>query len=172
MKKKLLLFAVFAALISSNILAQEKVVRGGRRWASKEDREKIEAMINWKLVEYLEINESASEKLFPLMKQYNEERHRLFVERRKVVDKLFDLSENKNITKEDVKSELRDLEKFHELMNKNRTNFYEKAETFLNDRQYIRLLIFEEKLKDDVMRQFRERHDLRGRDEQNKPENK
>ncbi len=171
MKMRFVFFAFLAVLVSSNITAQEKESRRGRPRISEEEREKIEAMINWKLINYLELDDETSDKLLPLMKEFNEERHSLFLEHRKVVNKLFELSENPDITKDDVKSELKSLEDFHRLMQKSRTNLYNKAKSFLTDRQYIRLLIFEQKLKDDMMRQFRGRHDSHDRDEGEMPEN-
>ena len=126
---------------------------------SEVDREKIEAMINWRIVEYLELEEKTSNKLLPLMKEYNEKRHSLFVEQRQVVERLMELSEKEEITRNDAKSELKELDKFYDEINDNRKSFFKKAELFLDDRQYIKLKIVEEKMKSDFMRQLREKRD-------------
>ena len=118
---------------------------------------KMRAMMRWRLVEYLDLNEEQSAKYFPIMKEAGEIRDKLIKQRREVIQKIFSDVDEPAVSVAELKKSIDRLEKINEKMQQARKNFQKKSEKVLEDRQYIKLLIFEEKLKADLFRRYRDK---------------
>ena len=118
---------------------------------------KMRAMMRWRLVEYLDLDENQSAQIFPIMKEAEETRDKLMKERREIVRKISDDIDNPAVSVKELKKDVDRLEKLNEKMMQARKNFLKKSEKVLEDRQYIKLLIFEDRLKADLFKRYRDK---------------
>ncbi len=131
--------------------------------------DKMSAMMRWRLVEYLDLNEEQSAKYFPIMKEAGEIRDKLIKQRRKVIKKIFNDIDEPAVSLKELKKDVDTLQQLNEKMLQARKNFHKKSEKVLEDRQLIKLLIFEDKLKADLFRRYRDRSPKdKGRSEKKK----
>lgn len=127
-----------------------------------EMQSRMRTMMMWRLVEYLDLNEDQSAKLFPLMKESNEIRSELIKERRELIHKIRKDIEDESVPIKDLKKQIKELEKINVEMLQERKRFLEKSEKILEERQYIKLILFEDRLKEDLFKRLKVR-EFRGK---------
>ena len=110
-------------------------------------QEKVQSFIMMKLVEYLDLDEEQSARLFPLIRESNKIRSKLTKERMELINKI-----------------RKEIERIDEQIVKGHKEFLNKSEKILDERQYIKLILFDDRLKEDLFKHFRSR-DPRGRND-------
>ena len=73
-------------------------------------REKFREMITLRLVEYLELNEDQSAKLFPLLRVSHIARSKIIKERRELYKKLAKDVDDKSVSLKDLRKQIKELE--------------------------------------------------------------
>jgi len=122
-------------------------------------------MIMWNLVDYLNLDEQTAADFFPLFNDYSQKREKLIETHRALVEQIIDNVEKDSYSISDLKNLVQKLDDADESLHKERNAFLTKAKKILDDRQYIKLVIFDEKLKKDLFNRFSSR-----RMSMNKPE--
>ena len=162
MKRYYVMLYVIVLIVFSfvSVSKAQKVTSEPQMQMNKDEssrREKMRAMIIWKLIEYLDLNEDQSAQILPILKETSEARDKLVKERREIIRKISEDIDNKGISIKDLKKDAEKLEKLKEEMLKIRKEFIEKSEKYLDERQKIKLKIFEDRLKADLFRRYRDR---------------
>ena len=118
---------------------------------------KMRTMIMMRLVEYLDLNEDQSAKLFPVMKESNEIRNKLTKERGELIHEIRKNIDDESVSTKDLRKLVKELEKIDDEMLNEHKEFLKKSEKILEERQYIKLILFEDRLKEDLFQRFRSR---------------
>ena len=154
--------------IISSVLTLTLVLIMGVGYASlPRDPEKFHEMIAWRFIKYLDLNEEQSAKFIPIFKDSNKKRNELNHKSSELVDKLADDIDNEAITTEELKRQLAEIKKINKELADERAMFLKKLENILNERQAIKLEIFEDKFKNDLFRSLRENNRRRRNDSEN-----
>jgi hypothetical protein len=122
-----------------------------------ERREKLHEMIAWRLIKFLDLNEEQSFKFLPIFKESNEKRFQLIDEHRKLVGKIIKDIDDESVPESSLKEQLAKIEQIENEIIKERENYQIKTRKILNERQFIKLRLFEDKLKNDLFQRFRDR---------------
>ena len=122
-----------------------------------EKREKLHEMIAWRLIKYLALNENQSTKFLPDFIESNKIRIKLINERRKIVHATAKDIDDESVSIKNLQKQLARIEKIDKEIMKEHENFLKKSKEILDERQYIKLKLFEDKLKDDLYQRFRGR---------------
>ena len=122
-------------------------------------REKFREMIALRLVEYLELNEDQSAKLFPLLRVSHIARSKIIKERRELYKKIAKGVEDKSVSIKDLRKQIKELEENKNAEKKAHQEYLKKSKKFLDERQYIKLLLFEDKFREDFLRRIRAMRD-------------
>jgi len=125
--------------------------------AQAERREKLHEMIAWRLIKFLNLNEDQSSKFLPVFKESNKIRFKLLDEHRKLAGIIAKDLDDESVSTNDLKEQLARIEQIDKEIIKERENFLKKSEKILNERQFIKLKLFEDKLKNDLFQRFRGR---------------
>ena len=112
-------------------------------------------MVMWSLVDYLNLNEETSAKFFPVYLGYINNRDKLLKEQRELIHTISDNVDNESIPIKNLEKDVEKLTQIGKSLNEDRNKFLEKAETILDERQNIKLIVFEDKLKYDLFDRFR-----------------
>ena len=122
-----------------------------------EKREKLHEMIAWRLIKYLALNENQSTKFLPDFIESNKIRIKLINERRKIVHATAKDIDDESVSIKNLQKQLARIEKIDKEIMKEHENFLKKSKEILDERQYIKLKLFEDKLKNDLFQRFRGR---------------
>ena len=139
---------------TSKLLAQ---LQTENEKSQAEKREKLHEMIAWRLIKFLNLNEDQSSKFLPVFKESNKKRFKLMGEHRKLVGTITKDLDDESVSTNDLKKQLTRIEKINKEIIKERENYLKKSEKILDERQYIKLKLFEDKLKNDLFQRFRGR---------------
>lgn len=123
----------------------------GRRPPTNEERAKAEQrrreVFTMRLLEYLELSEEQSTKFLPILNRYMQEREDLFRDRMGKTIELVKLLENESTPVGDLRKKLSEDDTLGDRIEQQRKAFLKAAKPILSDRQYIKLAIFDERLK-------------------------
>lgn len=145
----------FASVSKAQKVTSEPQMQMNKDESSR--RDKMRAMVIWKLIEYLDIDEDQSAQILPILKETSEARYKLIKEHRGIIRKISENVDDKEVSIKELNKDVEKLEKLNEEMIKIRKEFIEKSEKYLDERQYIKLKIFEDRLKADLFRRYRDR---------------
>lgn len=152
----LILALGFAALIPSVATGQPPVTQ---------DDPKIRNYIAWRLVDYLQLSEEQSSRLFPLWRDYSKSREDINRNRRDLFRTIAEATDDSTRSDSDMMDLLKKYRAMENREIENREAFFKNSRKILNDRQYVRLYTFDERLLEDLMRGFnRPKDDPRDRD--------
>ena len=112
-------------------------------------------MLMWRLVDYLNINEKTADAFFPVYMAYLKEHDRLTNEQRTVIKRLIDGIDTDKVPLKTLRGDVERLNKIENELRKSRETFLKKSESILDERQHIKLIIFEERIKEDIFRRLR-----------------
>ena len=146
------------ALEYDNLYAQAPSKSGtdpGEDFQGKKERLPPKLMVMWRLVDYLKLNEETSSKFFPVYLEYINNRDKLLKEQRELIHTISDNVDNESIPIKNLKKDVEKLTQIGKSLNEDRNKFLKKAETILDERQNIKLIVFEDKLKYDLFDRFR-----------------
>jgi hypothetical protein len=117
-----------------------------------EDDAKIRNYIAWKLVDYLQLTEDQSTRLFPLWRDYSDTRGNIQQERRQLFRKIEISAEDSAISTDNLLGLLKEYRNAEDNETKLKDTFFKNARKVLDDRQYVKLYTFDERLLDELMR--------------------
>ncbi|MFC1485541.1 hypothetical protein ACFL55_00765 [Candidatus Latescibacterota bacterium] len=127
---------------------------------SDEDRD-VRDFIAWKLVDYLRLSEEQSQNLFPLWSEYSRGRGKMQKEQRELYRKIDSSVEDSSVSTDDLMVLVNELMASERKEIENKENFRKRSREILDDRQYIKLIIFENRLLDDFLHDFNRRGNMR-----------
>ncbi len=115
---------------------------------------RIRNFIAWKLVDYLQLTEDQSSKLFPLWRDYTTARSDIQRQRRQLYRKIETAVQDSTISNDDLLGFLKEYRSSEENELKQRENFFRNTRKILDDRQYVKLYTFDDRLLEEFMRNF------------------
>lgn len=116
---------------------------------------KSRLMIMWRLVDYLSLDEDTATRFFPLYREYMKTRESLMKDKRALTKKISKNADDESVPVKDLKKDIAKLFGNEKSLSDARKIFYKKSEKILSDRQYVKLIIFSDKLKEDLFSRFR-----------------
>ena len=108
---------------------------------------KSRLMVMYRLVDQLNLDEETATRFFPAYLEYVNSRDKLVKEHRELVHKIAEDADDESVSIKDLRENIAKLRKNETLMNGERNAFLGKSETILDERQYIKLIVFNDKLK-------------------------
>ena len=114
-------------------------------------------MFMWNLVDYLDLDENTAESFFPLFNEHTKNRDKLTKRHRELVTQIVDDIEDESVSLSELKDLVKELEEIDISLRKDREMFLKKTKGILDDRQYVKLVIFDDKLKKDLFTRFSSR---------------
>jgi len=136
-----------------------RAVAGDRPVYSHDRRERngfnSRLMIMWRLVDYLSLDEDTATLFFPLYREYMKTHESILKNQRALTKKISKDVENESVSVKDLKKDIEKLFKNEKALSDARDNFHKKSKKILSDRQYVKLIIFKDKLKEDLFSRFR-----------------
>jgi hypothetical protein len=129
------------------------LLRGGT------DADRIQTWMFSYLEKYLGLDRNASRRMRPIFMEYIQNRDKLMREHTDLTGKITAGVENNTVSIDDLKNMSRRYQSIDRLILMERDRFYRQAQDILDDRQMIKLVVFEEKVKEDLFKRFR---DMRG----------
>jgi hypothetical protein len=121
------------------------------------DRGKIRQMVIWRLIDELDLSEDTSAKFLPVYKEYLERREENMKQSRDLIHKISENANNESVPIKTLREDVQKLTDIDKTLAQEREKFLKKSESILDERQYIKLIIFEDKLKGDFIERFREK---------------
>jgi hypothetical protein len=119
--------------------------------------------------EYLKLDEAASRRFEPIFSEYAQTRGRLTREQMTIMRRIVQDADNSSVAVKDLQENARKYRELNRSLWQAREAFYRKSGEVLNERQSIKLIIYEDKVKDDLFRRMRQERGQRGSNEQSKP---
>ena len=136
------------------IAQMDRPAPGAMRPEAGEHGYRSKLMIMWNLVDYLNLNEEAAADFFPIFNDYSQKREKLTETHRALVQQIIDNVEKESFSVGELKNLVQKLEETDDSLRRERAAFLAKSKKILNDRQYIKLIIFNDKLKKDLFNRF------------------
>lgn len=119
-------------------------------------------MFMWRLVEYLELDDDTSVKFVPIFNKHSKTREELQRQERELSSIILEKVDAEAPVK-DIERLIDELDGIKKQIEKEHDSFQSDAGKLLNDRQKLKLRVFDEKMKSELMSRYR-RH--RTRDEE------
>lgn len=107
-------------------------------------------------VYFLKLNSEQEKKFKEIYEKSFEKRGKMFFERMKLVKQVMKDTENNSIPVSELKNILKDIKRLDNEMTKEKEDFFKKSEKILDEKQYIRFVVLEDWIKEDLMRHLRE----------------
>lgn len=127
---------------------------GGFGYEPGERGFKSRLMIMWNLVDYLDLDEDAAASFFPIFNDHTKKRDEFTKQHRELVTQIVNDIEDESVSISELKDLVQKLDDIDASISKERNTFLEKAKEILDDRQYVKLVIFNDKLKKDLFNRF------------------
>lgn len=122
-----------------------------------EDKSKGKVMIIWKLTKDLNLDETTASKFFPIFNSYSEKRDKLTEKQRDLIMKVSVDVDNESVPTGTLKTKIKEINDIENSLIKEKSDFFKKAESVLDERQFMKLQIFEERLKMDIFERIHAR---------------
>ena len=144
-----------AVLFTGLVFAQPGKPRGpGGQYG-----ERMEMMIIWKLTEHLELTEDQAEKFFPNMREHQKQMSDIRKEEKELFTPLYKkIKKSEDISKLEANKLLKEIFNLTQKKSKALNNFVKKSGNILNPTQQIKLLMFEDQMKQQVKGRMKARH--------------
>jgi hypothetical protein len=161
MKKLIFASFVCAAVFLSSApfsLAQEQPGRGkpGDSRQTGPDKQTRELFYS-NLAKYLKLSEPVSRRFKPLFEEYGESRGKLFKESMDLVHTIIGKVEDDSVPVAELKTLSERYKAVNRSLWREREQFLRRASEMLDERQMVKLTVYEEKMKDDLFKKFRDR---------------
>ena len=144
-----------AVLFTGLVFAQPGKPRGpGGQYG-----ERMEMMIIWKLTEHLELTEDQAEKFFPNMREHQKQMSDIRKEEKELFTPLYKkIKKSEDISKLEANKLLKEIFNLTQKKSKALNNFVKKSGNILNPTQQIKLLMFEDQMKQQVKGRMKDRY--------------
>jgi hypothetical protein len=153
-------FVCAAVFLSSTPFstAQERPVRGkpGDSHQMGPDKKTRELFYS-NLAKYLKLSEPVSRRFKPLFEEYGESRGKLFKESMDLVHTIIGKVEDDSIPVAELKTLSERYKAVNRSLWREREQFLRRASEMLDERQMVKLTVYEEKMKADLFKKFRDR---------------
>jgi len=116
---------------------------------------KAKLLIMYRLVDQLNMNEDTATRFFPVYLAYASKRDSLMKEHGELIRFIAEKADDESVSIRELKGNVEKLKKNEKMLEEERAAFLKKAEKILDERQYIKLVVFDDKLKNDLISQFR-----------------
>ena len=150
--------AAFVLAPQHRVIAQEAPAMRERPGPSEADQAKMKMWIYNSLEKYLKLSGDTSRKFRPLFDEFSDSRGKLMHEQMELTRKITDAVDDESVPISQLKTLADRFKAVNRSLWQDREKFLKRSAVILNDRQMIKLLIFEEKMKSDLFRKFREPH--------------
>lgn len=120
-----------------------------------EESAKMRMWIYTNLEKYLKLEEATSRKFQPLFNDYSDAREKLRKEHFELNRRIARDVEDESVPVADLKALSQRYKAIDRSLWQEREKFYKRSEKILDDRQMVKLIIFEDKVKEDLFRRFR-----------------
>ena len=115
---------------------------------------RVRVMIMWHLVDYLQIDEDTAKVFFPIYSDYMKKRNDLMDEQRRLTESVSASVEDESSDVKALRKNAERLETIESDLVKLRRDFLHASEDRLTPRQYVKLFVFDEKMKNDLLRRI------------------
>ncbi len=138
--------------------AQEQPGRGrpGDSYQTGPDKKTRELFYS-NLAKYLKLSETVSPRFKPLFEEYSESRGKLFKESMDLVHTIIGKVEDDSVPIAELKTLSERYKAVNRSLWREREQFLRRASEMLDERQMVKLIVYEEKMKDDLFKKFRDR---------------
>ena len=130
-----------------------------------ERHERMREAMTQKLVKYLELSDEQRDRIVPLMEESFKEAGLFREERRNKAKEIFQMKGDDTMPVSELNTIVDDLEKLDRKMEESSEVFLKKAKTILSDRQYVKLRLFHDRLRFDLVERFAGEKSKEGRSE-------
>ncbi|MFC1606935.1 hypothetical protein ACFL47_03100 [Candidatus Latescibacterota bacterium] len=113
--------------------------------------------VMWGLVEFLDMNEETAASFFPVLRDHSKNRDSITKKHRELAKQIIDDIEKEDMSTSALKEMVVRLESLQDQIEQEQQSFLAKSKKILNDRQYIKLTIFNDKLKHDLFNRYSSR---------------
>ncbi|MFC1691983.1 hypothetical protein ACFL1R_00585 [Candidatus Latescibacterota bacterium] len=126
-------------------------------YSSNGNKSKSRLMVIWRLVDHLDLDEDTGTKFFPIYLEYINTRNKLLGEQKELTESISEGADDESVPIKTLKENVVKLKKVEKSLRDERETLFKKSENILNERQHIKLIVFEDKLKRDLFSRFRSR---------------
>ena len=112
-------------------------------------------MVMWQLTDYLNIDGKTADVFFPVYMDFLKNRDKLTDDQRRVSWHIIESIDNPSISPKDLQKDVDYLKKIEIDLKKTQDEFLKKSQRMLDSRQYIKLIVFDEKVKRDIFSRIR-----------------
>ena len=112
----------------------------------------------WKMVEYMDLNETQSDKFFPRVRELEKRMVEIKTEKELINQKLEVITNDKNATNHEVIELLNGLKELDKLQNEIKYEHLESMDDILTPDQMARYMIFEKRFKKHIKDKYKEKN--------------
>jgi len=127
----------------------------GDSWGRDRSGIKAKLLIMYRLVDHLNLNEDTATRFFPVYLTYVSKRDSLLKKRGELIRFIAEKADDESVSIKELENKVDELKKNERTLEEEHAAFLKKAEKILDERQYIKLVVFHDKLKSDLISQFR-----------------
>ncbi|MBT4483532.1 MAG: hypothetical protein HOC71_07625 [Candidatus Latescibacteria bacterium] len=122
----------------------------GRRHGSKS-----RLMVMYRLIDYLDLDEETETKFLSAHLDFTNKHDKFHNEHRELIKTIAEQADDENVTVSDLKKKVERLKFLEKSKEAEREKFLKKSKKILDERQYIKLIVFNDKFKQDLIARFR-----------------
>lgn len=160
MKARSVFFPVLAAALLLTpqhlVSAQEAPNMRDRPGPPEAEPAKMRMWVYSNLEKYLKLSEDTSRRFLPVFTEYSETRGKLMHEHMELTRKIAKGADDESVSIAELKALAQRYKDINRSLWQGREKFYKRSKEILDGRQIVKLVIFEDKMKDDLFKKFRE----------------
>jgi|Deesub1362B_J571_1020462.scaffolds.fasta_scaffold00236_20 Spy/CpxP family protein refolding chaperone len=147
MKRRILLITLLVALLPVFVYANPD-----RRHSPEVLKERIITLRNWELMNALDLKGKRAERVFSILKRFDEERERLILKRRELMERLKEAIDSKRISSERVEGLINEILHTHIAFAELRKKEMDALAEVLTPEEQARYLVFSERFSHQIKR--------------------
>ena len=121
--------------------------------------ERMEMMMIWKLTDHLELTQDQAEKFFPSMRAHQKQVLKIRKEEKELFTPLYKkVKKGEDVSKAEANKLLNKVATYEQKRSKARIDFVKDSGDILNPTQQVKLLIFDEQIKQQVRNRMQDRY--------------
>ena len=121
--------------------------------------ERMEMMMIWKLTDHLELTQDQAEKFFPSMRAHQKQVLKIRKEEKELFTPVYKkVKKGEDISKAEANKLLNKVATYEQKRSKARIDFVKDSGDILNPTQQVKLLIFDEQIKQQVRNRMQDRY--------------
>ncbi len=124
------------------------------------EKDDIEMIRKWKLIEYLELEEDQAEKFFPRLRSFEKDLKSIQAQKKEYFEKLENMLEDESIKSSEINDIIDSLYELDEDIISLKQNHFKNCDDILSSKQKVKYLTFERKFKKQMKNKLK---NLKGR---------